>query len=67
MIKLHGIPIHFDEAVPEGHAYAITPEMINRAARWWQDKMYQAMMNNLYSNNPGELDRWADDGGPVIE
>lgn len=27
------------------------------------DRMYQAMMNNLWGNNPGELERWADDGG----
>lgn len=35
-------------------------------ARWkWRqnDKAQQALWNNLYSNNPGELDRWADDGG----
>ena len=25
--------------------------------------IYQALMNNLWGNNPGELERWADDGG----
>ncbi len=29
------------------------------------DRLKQDMLNNLFSNNPGELDRWADDGGPV--
>jgi hypothetical protein len=29
--------------------------------------MRQHMMNNLWSNNPGEIDRWADDGGPAID
>ena len=39
---------------------------------WWyyerrrRDRMYQSLMNNLYDNNPGELDRWADDGGTVL-
>ena len=35
-------------------------------ARWkWRQKdmAEQALWNNIYDNNPGELDRWADDGG----
>ena len=28
-----------------------------------RDLMRQALMNNLWDNNPGELERWADDGG----
>ena len=28
-----------------------------------RDRMKQDMLNNLWDNNPGELDRWADDGG----
>lgn len=27
------------------------------------DRMKQHMLNNIWDNNPGELDRWADDGG----
>ena len=31
--------------------------------RHYRDKCLQGLMNNLWSNNPGELERWADDGG----
>ena len=28
-----------------------------------RDRIDQCLRNNLYDNNPGELDRWSDDGG----
>ena len=30
-----------------------------------QDRIKQGLSNNLWSNNLGELERWADDGGSV--
>ena len=34
--------------------------------RRYQDKIKQGLLNNMWSNNPGELERWADDGGKGI-
>jgi len=35
----------------------------DRYERAYRDSMFQAMNNNLFSNNPGEIERWVDDGG----
>ena len=35
-------------------------EILDRA---YKDKIKQGLLNNLWSNNPGEIDRWYDDGG----
>ena len=37
--------------------------LLERERRRWIDKCRQGLANNLWGNNPGELDRWADDGG----
>ena len=42
-----------------------TERMIEAMIRRHNGIVYQGLMNNLWDNNPGELDRWADDGGPV--
>lgn len=33
------------------------------AKRVYRDQLRQGLLNNLWDYNPGELDRWADDGG----
>ena len=38
-------------------------EAFYRYFRRCRDRATQAMANNLWDNHPGELDRWADDGG----
>lgn len=38
-------------------------KMWMNAKRRREDRMYQALANNSWSNNHGELERWADDGG----
>lgn len=40
-------------------------ELMVNSERWWRGLMRQHMLNNLWDNNPGELERWADDGGRV--
>jgi hypothetical protein len=42
---------------------AIKNPMYDRLDRIYKDKIYQQMNNNLFSNNPGEIERWCDDGG----
>ena len=37
--------------------------LLARSEARQRDCMRQAMLNNLWGNNPGELERWADDGG----
>ena len=37
--------------------------ILERQQLYWLDRRRQEMLNNLWDNNPGELDRWADDGG----
>lgn len=54
--QFRGIPLWFDDALRPDEFY-IFPMMSD------YDKMRQVMLNNLWDNNPGELDRWADDGG----
>ena len=40
-------------------------EYCARRDRYHRDRAYQSKMNCFWDNNPGELDRWADDGGRV--
>ena len=40
---------------------------VEAAARWSADLARQGLANNLWDNHPGEIDRWADDGGPARE
>jgi len=39
----------------------------SRMTRRSQDRMRQQLLNNLYDYNPGEIDRWADDGGVEVQ
>ena len=39
--------------------------LLEAQQRRWLDKCRQGLLNNFWDNNPGELDRWADDGGRV--
>lgn len=40
-----------------------TQILVERNRRYWLDRTRQELLNNYWGNNPGELDRWADDGG----
>ena len=42
---------------------ALRNPMYEQLDRAYRDKIYQQMNNNLWSNNPGEIERWCDDGG----
>lgn len=46
-----------------GKPTALFSEYVARREQWERDRMFQDMNNNLWDNHPGELDRWADDGG----
>lgn len=37
--------------------------LLENSRRHWLDRCRQAMAGSLWGNNPGELERWADDGG----
>ena len=41
--------------------------LFEAAMRRNNDRLRQAMANNLWDNHPGEIDRWVDDGGPARE
>ncbi len=63
-------PISFTHAefgVPIKDVPARAVEMLRRIMREQDDLRYQAMQNNLWGNNPGELERWADDGGRNVD
>lgn len=49
-------------------SFRVRPETIatvDHYLAWQKDRIYQDLNNNLWDNNPGELERWADDGGAV--
>lgn len=50
------------ESTSHGHDN-IFYKLYIEACRRQNDRMRQALVNNLWGNNPGELERWADDGG----
>lgn len=42
---------------------AMRNPMFERLQHYHKDRMEQDLLNNLWDYNPGEIDRWADDGG----
>lgn len=42
---------------------AMRNPMYERLEWYRNDRIKQGLLNNLFDYNPGELDRWADDGG----
>lgn len=42
---------------------AMRNPMFEHYDRVYRDKIKHGLLNNLWGNNPGELDRWVDDGG----
>ena len=48
-------------------AYRNPDESFRLMMAWYADRVRQNLANNLWGYNPGELDRWADDGGTVTE
>lgn len=53
--------------IKERSTYIVVPkwvaDIVSVAAACERGRMFQAMHNNLWDNHPGEIDRWADDGG----
>ena len=54
-------------SIEEPIGYVLTDDetvsLIKAMCRRRDDAIHQAMNNNLWDNHPGEIDRWADDGG----
>ncbi len=42
---------------------AMRNPMYERLDWLYRDRIKQGLLNNLFDYNPGELERWADDGG----
>lgn len=42
---------------------SLCEDAYRRYAYLRRDQVRQGLLNNLWDNNPGEIDRWADDGG----
>jgi hypothetical protein len=67
-LEFKGERIYFDDFFDQPTLVYLTRcelEALRYFDRRWRDRMHQDMNNNLWDNHPGELDRWADDGGPV--
>lgn len=59
-------PLRFTHAlfcVPIAEVADRSLELLRAELRRQDDRRFQAVQNNLWDNNPGELERWADDGG----
>lgn len=44
---------------------AMRNPMFERIDWWYKDRIKQDLLNNIWGYNPGEIDRWVDDGGFV--
>lgn len=53
---------HAEFAVPFATDQDAANAML-RMRQWYEAHIHQDLNNNLFGNQPHELDRWADDGG----
>lgn len=42
---------------------AMRNPIFEQLQHYYKDRLEQGLLNNLWDYNPGEMDRWADDGG----